>query len=95
MKFLAIVSGNLDEFFMKRIGGLKQVVLAGRTETTVDGRTPAQQITDAHTVIRGLHERKNAIYQTLLALLAEKGIRLLRITSYNVCYTKLLRGARL
>ena len=79
VKFLAIVSGNLDEFFMKRIGGLKQVVLAGRTETTVDGRTPAQQIADAHAVIRGLHERKNAIYQTLLALLAEKGVRLLRM----------------
>ena len=31
VKFLAIVSANLDEFFMKRIGGLKQQVGAGCT----------------------------------------------------------------
>ena len=29
LKFIAIVSSNLDEFFMKRIGGLKQLVGAG------------------------------------------------------------------
>ena len=44
VKFLAIVHSNLDEFFMKRIGGLKQQVGAGLQEPSVDGRTPAQQI---------------------------------------------------
>jgi polyphosphate kinase len=29
VKFLAILSSNLDEFFMKRIGGLKQQIGAG------------------------------------------------------------------
>ena len=42
VKFLAIVSNNLDEFFMKRIGGLKQQLAAGVATPTVDGRTPAQ-----------------------------------------------------
>ncbi|MEM7025889.1 MAG: RNA degradosome polyphosphate kinase, partial [Pseudomonadota bacterium] len=40
LKFLAIVNGNLDEFFMKRIGGLKQLVSARIQDVTVDGRTP-------------------------------------------------------
>jgi polyphosphate kinase len=40
VKFLAIVSNNLDEFFMKRIGGLKQQIAAGVHTPTVDGRTP-------------------------------------------------------
>jgi len=38
LRFLAIVASNLDEFFMKRIGGLKQQVGAGIQELTVDGR---------------------------------------------------------
>ena len=46
VKFLAIVSSNLDEFFMKRIGGLKQQVGAGVPELNVDGRTPEQQIVE-------------------------------------------------
>jgi polyphosphate kinase len=40
VKFLSIFDSNLDEFFMKRIGGLKQQLGAGMTMLTVDGRTP-------------------------------------------------------
>ena len=46
LKFLAIVSSNLDEFFQKRIGGLKQQVGAGIRTRTVDGRTPEEQIVE-------------------------------------------------
>jgi Polyphosphate kinase N-terminal domain len=34
VKFLAITASNLDEFFMKRIGGLKQQAMAGMQVTT-------------------------------------------------------------
>ena len=44
VKFLAIASSNIDEFFKKRIGGLKQQVGAQLHEITPDGRTPQQQI---------------------------------------------------
>lgn len=91
VKFIAIVSGNLDEFFMKRIGGLKQLVAAGRNETTVDGRTPAQQITDAHAFIRELTLRKRAAYHRVLELLAEQGIRLLRYEQLEPAQRELVR----
>lgn len=52
VRFLAIVATNLDEFFMKRIGGLKQQVGAGVIERTVDGRTPRQQIADCIALVR-------------------------------------------
>src|SRR5580658_6214300 len=39
VKFLAIGCSTIDEFFMKRIGGLKQQVVAGLHELTPDGRT--------------------------------------------------------
>ncbi|MFO1351786.1 MAG: hypothetical protein U1F68_14385 [Gammaproteobacteria bacterium] len=47
VKFVAIVGSNLDEFFMKRIGGLKQQIGAGLKELSMDGRTPAQQLANA------------------------------------------------
>ncbi len=45
VKFLAIVSANLDEFFMKRIGGLKQQVGAGVQHAAPwTAARPAEQI---------------------------------------------------
>ena len=44
LKFLAIFSSNLDEFFMVRIAGLKQQVEAAVTKLSLDGRTPIEQL---------------------------------------------------
>jgi polyphosphate kinase len=48
VRFLAIFSSNLDEFFMKRIGGLQRQRLANVTEPSIDGRTPQEQIEAIH-----------------------------------------------
>lgn len=74
VKFLAIVSSNLDEFFMKRIGGLKQQLAAGVTTTTVDGRTPLEQLLECHDVIRELQQDQQRICHELRHLLATNGI---------------------
>jgi polyphosphate kinase len=74
LKFIAIFSSNLDEFFMKRMGGLKQQVGAGVRELTLDGRTPAQQVMECHGVVRGLEARKERVFHELRTLLARKGI---------------------
>ena len=76
VKFLAIANGTLDEFVMKRIGGLKQQVEAGVQTRTVDGRTARQQIQEAYTVMRGLVERAQALFTALKGELREQGIRL-------------------
>jgi polyphosphate kinase len=78
VKFLAIVSSNLDEFFMKRIGGLKQQVGAGLYQLTVDGRTPQQQIFECHEMIRALEKRRHKVLSQLIRLLREHGIVLAR-----------------
>jgi polyphosphate kinase len=44
VRFLAIFSSNLDEFFMKRVGGLQRQRDAGVTELSIDGLTPLQQL---------------------------------------------------
>ncbi len=71
LKFLAITASNLDEFFMKRIGGLKQQVVAGMQELTVDGRTPQQQIAECYLVVRELEARQ----RELLAAIAQAPAR--------------------
>src|SRR5215468_10316071 len=77
LKFLAITASNLDEFFMKRIGGLKQQVVAGMQEKTVDGRTPQQQIDECLTEIRDFEPRQRALLPTLLEELKKNDVRVL------------------
>jgi polyphosphate kinase len=74
LKFVAIVSANLDEFLMKRIGGLKQQIGAGMHELTLDGRTPRQQVLECHASIREIHARKRDAFNAVRALLEQKGI---------------------
>jgi polyphosphate kinase len=74
LKFIAIVSANLDEFIMKRIGGLKQQIGAGMHELTLDGRTPRQQVVECHLSIREIHARKRDAFNAVRALLEQKGI---------------------
>jgi polyphosphate kinase len=80
IKFFAITASNLDEFFMKRIGGLKQQVAAGFQELTVDGRTPAQQIAECHSEIRDFNAVRHELLRELLELLARHDVH---ITSYD------------
>ncbi|MDD1634758.1 MAG: polyphosphate kinase, partial [Methylococcaceae bacterium] len=77
VKFIAIVSSNLDEFFMKRIGGLKQQVGAGISELSVDGRSPQQQITECYAVVRELEAKKQVILTQLIDQLQKQRIRFL------------------
>ena len=83
VKFLAIFSNNLDEFFMKRIGGLKHQVAAGLQQPTVDGRTPAQQIVECHAVIRRMQAAQESIHRDLMGLLKQDNIRIVRYTDLD------------
>jgi polyphosphate kinase len=43
-KFLAIFSGNIDEFFQIRVSGLREQELAGLPGTSPDGMSPREQL---------------------------------------------------
>ncbi len=91
VKFIAIVSSNLDEFFMKRIGGLKQQVGAGISELSVDGRSPQQQIIECYAFVRELEAKKENLLIQILDLLAKQGIRILPFLALSKDQQHLMR----
>lgn len=83
INFLAIIGSNLDEFFMKRIGGLKQQVGARVKLLSTDGRTPQQQIDECYEVIRELLDQQQRLETEVLGLLARENIHIRRYADLN------------
>ncbi len=76
LKFIAIIGSNVNEFFMKRIGGLKQQVGAGIKQLTVDGRTPQEQITESYARVRELESDQRNVLRQILEGLEQHGIKI-------------------
>ncbi|MGK7881745.1 MAG: polyphosphate kinase 1 [Crocosphaera sp.] len=78
LKFSAIFSSNLDEFFMVRVAVLKQQLKAGVTKLTPDGRTPLQQLNAISERLRSLVKEQDHLFEyTLRNLLINQGIYLI------------------
>ena len=77
LKFLAIFTSNLDEFFTIRVAGLHDQVDAGLHDPGPDGRTPSQVIDELRERILELDERQTRCSQgEVRPALAEHGIRI-------------------
>ncbi len=77
LKFLAIFSSNLDEFFQVRVAGLKQQLAAGIVERTADGMTPEDQLRSISTVVRELGDQhRRGLEDEVLPALATHGLTL-------------------
>lgn len=78
LKFLAIFSSNLDEFFMVRVAGLKQQVDASVIKLTPDGRMPQQQLEAIRERLYPMVVRQHEHFQTeLRPALTQYGVHLL------------------
>jgi polyphosphate kinase len=78
LKFLAIYSSNLDEFFMIRVSGLhEQLEAAALVEASPDGLSAREQLTRIGQIIRvQLDTAARLLAGDLLPALAAKGIRI-------------------
>src|SRR5262245_64249974 len=56
VKFLAIVSSNLDEFFEIRVAGLMQQADSESSELSIDGLTPREQLRRVYKTVNQLVE---------------------------------------
>ncbi|MFC7062731.1 RNA degradosome polyphosphate kinase [Halobacillus seohaensis] len=80
LKFLAIFSSNLDEFFMVRVAGLKDQVRAGYNKPeNKAGLTPKKQLKEIATINHGLVESQYETYQLMKPYLDQEGISIVAV----------------
>ncbi|WP_231959019.1 RNA degradosome polyphosphate kinase [Altererythrobacter sp. B11] len=76
LRFLSISGSNLDEFVMIRVAGLAGQVRSGVGQTSIDGKTPSQQLAAIHTKVRELERVQQETLRELEPLLIAQGIHL-------------------
>lgn len=75
VRFLAIFSNNLDEYYMVRVSGLKDQVIAGVYDSTPDGMSPQQQLDMIRArVLPMLQEQRRTFNQDILPGLAAEHV---------------------
>jgi polyphosphate kinase len=77
VKFLAIVSQNLDEYFQVRVSGLREQLDAGIRSTSPDGLDSLEQLRAIRTRVEPMIERQAAIFTKEVApALEDVGVRI-------------------
>jgi polyphosphate kinase len=74
LRFLSISAGNLDEFYMVRVAGLKGQHLAGIKTLSQDGLSPAQQLDAIRERAGALMEAQQVTWLSLRRQLATAGV---------------------
>jgi polyphosphate kinase len=75
VKFISIVSSNIDEFFMVRVAAMKQKLAKGNQDLSIDGKTVPQQLVAVAASVDQLVKSLYDCYQNqLLPRLAENDI---------------------
>lgn len=84
LKFLAIFSSNLDEFFMIRVAGLKEQIHNNIFEPAADGMKPREILHEISQMVHPMVERQSQLLSDeILPALRKKGIRLRNYNTLN------------
>jgi polyphosphate kinase len=78
VKFAGIIGMLHDEFFMKRMGGLKRMVRQGATDLSMDGRTAIEEIRDCRVEIQQQSQMLARLFRDIIRPeLAKAGVPIL------------------
>jgi polyphosphate kinase len=92
LKFLAIFSSNLDEFFMIRVSGLKEELEENITELSLDGMTPEEQLRETkQRILPMLKEQTECLRERVFPDLESAGVQVVGYDSLEVEEQKALR----
>ncbi|MDB5076811.1 MAG: Polyphosphate kinase [Chloroflexi bacterium] len=81
IKFLSIFNSNLDEFFMIRVSGLKEQLLAGLAEPAPDGLTVSEQLREIRKAVESINKVQRQLFSEQLSPeLADQGIRIVDLS---------------
>lgn len=83
LRFVCIVSSNLDEFFEIRVAGLKEQMRENPGMLTPDGMTFQQVYTQVSARAQALVEKQYAMFDSILPQLEEEGIAFLSSGEWN------------
>jgi polyphosphate kinase len=93
VKFLAIFSSNLDEFFMVRVARLKQLAASGEASEDPDGMSPAETLNAVSRHVHELAEEQHICFlNTILPELTREGIHLVRPEEMSSEQARFLEG---
>lgn len=92
LKFLCIVSSNLDEFFEVRVAGLKEQVTHGVEQRGADGLTPSELLARIAALTHQLvHEQYVVLNHSLIPQLADQRIRFLKRADWMPSHIRWMR----
>jgi polyphosphate kinase len=93
LRFLCIVSSNLDEFFEIRLAGIKEQIKLSAAGVDPDGMSPGEVFRSVTAIAHQLVERQYALLNDeILPALARERVRFIRRTAWTPAQQEWVRG---
>lgn len=92
LRFLSICGSNLDEFYMVRVSGLRELAKNRGKTLSQDGLSPKEQLQEINEVAGELMSRQQIVWRDLQNELEKEGFKVLTLTEALVHDTSKLRA---
>jgi len=92
LKFLAIYGTNLDEFYMIRVAGLKELFKEGVSLTGMDRLTPLEQLKEIRNYLHVELDDLETIFKNIFEGLSKEGVSIKKYSQLNQTLQKKARS---